>query len=196
MHFIHSTYRILTSPRLTAATRPLIALAAAALLALGGVYGYTPSQKVPEFAASAPTDDDTLSTLSRYGVAPTVSQTPQDLQRAHPADLKTPSNIKQEIEYDYVNDRYVVHTRIGDQDLDYGIPMSKPDYMDYSERSVRAAYFRELNRKAYEEAEKEGRTGGDFDLLDMQFSLGPAEKISAKGAFASRPRARHRSRWA
>ena len=176
MHIIHATYRILTSPRLTAATRPLIALAAAALLALGGVYGYTPSQPVPSFAA--PADDDSL---SRYGVAPTVAQTPQDLQRAHPADLKTPSNIKQEIEYDYVNDRYVVHTRIGDQDLDYGIPMSKPDYMDYSERSVRAAYFRELNRKAYEEAEKEGRTGGDFDLLDMQFSLGPAEKIFGKG---------------
>jgi len=177
MNFIHFIYRILTSSRLSAATRPLVALAVVALLALGGVYGYTPSHPVPEFAAPAPADDDSL---SRYGVAPTVSQTPQDLQRAHPADLKTPSNIKQEIEYDPMNDRYVVHTRIGDQDLDYGIPMSRSDYMDYSERSVRAAYFRELNRKAYEEADKNGQTG-EFDLLDMQFSLGPAEKIFGKG---------------
>lgn len=172
MKFIRTIYRFITS------ARSLAALAVTVLTALSGVYGYTPAATgVPEFPSEAASGD----TLSRYGVAKTVSQTPQELEQSHPIDLKSPSNLKQEIEYDPVNDRYVVHTRIGDQDLDYGIPMTRSEYMDYSERSVRAAYFRELNRKAYEEAEKEGRTGGEFDLLDMQFSLGPAEKIFGKG---------------
>ncbi len=178
MKFIHFLYTFLSSSRLASAVRPSVALAVVALLALGGVYGYTPARSGdPSFAAEAPASDDSL---SRYGTAKTVAETPQDLQRTHPVDLKTPDNIRQEIEYDYKNDRYVVHTRIGNQNLDYGIPMSRSEYMDYSERSVRAAYFRDLNRKAYEEAVNNGQSG-EFDLLDMQFSLGPAEKIFGKG---------------
>jgi cell surface protein SprA len=121
-----------------------------------------------------PADNDTV--RSRYPVRPTTPETPADLQNPGVADLKSPDNIRQEVEYDYPNDRYVVHTKLGEEEIGHAIPMTRPEYMDYTERALRAAYFRDQNRKAYEEADGQG-----FDLMDMQFSLGPAEKIFGKG---------------
>jgi cell surface protein SprA len=113
---------------------------------------------------------------SRYPVRPTTPSTTEDLMDPGVADLRSPENIRQEVEYDYKNDRYVVHTHLGEEEIGDAIPMTRPEYMDYTERALRAAYFRDQNRKAYDEADGKG-----FDLMDMQFSLGPAEKIFGKG---------------
>jgi cell surface protein SprA len=119
-------------------------------------------------------DGDTVK--SRYPVRPTTPDGVADLENPGVADLKNPENIKQEVEYDYKNNRYVVHTKLGDEEIGNAIPMTEGEYMSYTERALRAAYFREQYRKAYEEADGKG-----FDLMDMQFSLGPAEKIFGKG---------------
>lgn len=121
--------------------------------------------------------DDQAADRARFGVARTTADNTKELEEHHPADLKTPSNIKQEIEYDWKNDRYLVRTKIGEQQIGYTIPMTRQEYMSYTERAVRAAYFRTQNNKALEEFEG----GNGLDLLDMQFSLGPAEKLFGKG---------------
>ena len=134
--------------------------------------GATPQPELTDSAAFTP---------ARYGVAKTAPEGPQDLEGTHPADLKAPSNIKQEVEFDYRNDRYVVHTKIGETRLDYGIPMTRREYMDYTERQMRHAWFREQNRKAYEDAEGEGNS-----LLDWHWDIGPADRIFGKGGIRAK----------
>ncbi len=114
---------------------------------------------------------------SRFPVSKTIPTLPQDLESTSIGDLRQPENIKQVVEYDWKNNRYVIYTMLGEKKLGEGISMSEDEYMKYTERSVRNAYFREQNQKAFEESD--GKS--DFDLLDMQFSLGPAEKIFGKG---------------
>ncbi len=114
---------------------------------------------------------------ARWEVAKTTPKDVKELEEKHPGDLRNPKNVTESIEYDWKNNRYLIKTKIGDQQIGYTIPMSKKEYMNYTERAVRAAYFRDQNNKAFEEYE--GGTG--LDLLDMTFSLGPAEKIFGKG---------------
>ena len=121
---------------------------------------------------------------ARWGVARTSPDGVQELQKAHPGDLRSPKNVTESIEYDWKNDRYLVRTKVGEQQLGYTIPMSRKEYMSYTERAVRAAYFREQNQKAFDEYE--GGTG--LDLLDMSFSLGPADKIFGKGGLQVKTR--------
>lgn len=131
--------------------------------------------------ASGSSDDNTPpaaadSIRNRYPVSKTTPDGVQELEQTSPVDLKTPDNIKQVTEYDYKNNRYVIRTMLGEQEIGDPIPMTEKEYMSYSERALRAAYFREQNRKAFDENDGKG-----FDLMDMQFSLGPAEKIFGKG---------------
>ena len=114
---------------------------------------------------------------ARFGVAKTVDDDLDGKEQSHPADLKTPSNIKEIVEYDWKNDRYLMRTKVGDQQIGYTIPMSRKEYLNYTERSVRAAFYKDQYAKAFEEYEGHDGT----NLLDMQFSLGPAEKIFGKG---------------
>ena len=115
--------------------------------------------------------------LSRYQVAPTTPKDAKALEESHPADLKTPENVKTVVEYDWKNNRYLIRTMLGEQELGYPIPMSQQEYLLYTERQERNKYFRTQWDKAVEE--EEGKS--DFDLLDMQFSLGPAEKLFGPG---------------
>ena len=122
-------------------------------------------------------DKDKDKTEARWGVARTVPDGVQELEQSHPADLRNPKNVTESVEYDWKNDRYLVKTKIGEQQIGYTIPMSRREYMSYTERAVRAAYFKDQYSKAYEEFENEGGNS----LLDHTFSLGPAEKIFGKG---------------
>ena len=104
-------------------------------------------------------------------------------EKKHPVDLKTPQNIKTIVEFDWRNNRYLVKTMVGDTQIGYTLAMTREEYMNYTERTVRSAYFKSQNRKAYEEwaGESEG-----LDLLDMKFSLGPMEKLFGKGGIRVR----------
>ncbi len=122
-------------------------------------------------------EDDQKLPNREHKVAPTVIDNLEGKEQHYPGDLRNPSNIKEEIEYDWKNDRYLIRTKIGEQQVGYTLSLTRQEYKDYTERTLRAAYFREKDTKAWEEYE-----GGDgIDLLDMTFSLGPAEKIFGKG---------------
>ena len=101
----------------------------------------------------------------------------------HPIDLRTPNNIKTVVEFDWRNNRYLVKTMVGDMQIGYTIAMTREEYMSYTERTVRNAYYRNQNRKAYEEWAGEDK---GLDLLDMKFSLGPLEKLFGKGGIRVR----------
>ncbi len=134
--------------------------------------GFLSTLLIGSVALAVEEDED-----SRWTVARTTPKDIKELEEKHPGDLRTPKNITESIEYDWKNDRYLVKTKIGDQQIGYTIPLSKKEYMSYTERAVRAAYFRDQNNKAFEEYEG----GSGLDLLDMSFSLGPAEKLFGKG---------------
>jgi len=121
-------------------------------------------------------EQDTLQ-LSRFPVATTTPADANALEKAHPADLKTPENIKTVVEYDWKRNMYLVKTMLGEQQLGYPIPMTLQEYKKYTERKERASYYLDQYHKAVEE--EEGKQ--EFSLLDMQFSLGPAEKIFGPG---------------
>lgn len=114
---------------------------------------------------------------ARWSTARTVPEDAAEMAQKHPGDLQNPKNVVRDIEYDWKNDRYLIRTKIGDQQIGYTIPMSRKEYMNHTERTVRAAYFNEQNTKAIEEYEG----GSGNSLLDMSFSLGPAEKLFGKG---------------
>lgn len=89
----------------------------------------------------------------------------------------TPENIKTVIEYDWKNNRYLMKTMLGDKVLGYPVPMTQLEYTTYKEKQQRANYFFDQYHKLVEE--EEGKP--EFNLLDMQFSLGPAEKLFGPG---------------
>lgn len=91
--------------------------------------------------------------------------------------------VRTEVEFDWRNNRYLVKTMVGNQQLGYTIPMTREEYLDYTEHTLRNAYFKEQYRKAYKESQGEAE---GLDLLDMTFSLGPAEKLFGKGGIRVR----------
>lgn len=155
-----------------------------AVLTLGGMamaYApngilYAPAPAQTEPAEARDSQEDSIY-VSRYPVAQTSPTDLNDLETQHPADLQTPENVKTVIEYDWKNNRYLIRTKLGDKEIGYPIPLSQQEYLQYTERQERNKYFHTQYTKAVEE--EEGK--GDFDLLDMQFSLGPAEKLFGPG---------------
>lgn len=114
----------------------------------------------------------------KYKIAPTAPSTYTDLEDggAHPIDLKTPSNIKTEVEYDPTTGCYVVHTKIGDMDICSPFLMSANEYEDMTRRQSLIEYYQKKNSEEYENDGKK-----PFNFLDMQFGLGPLEKIFGPG---------------
>lgn len=98
-------------------------------------------------------------------------------------DLKMPENIKQEAEYDDSLNVYFIGSKIGDSYLNTPVMMTPDEYRRWSERRSMQEFFR---RKDAENVAAQGKN--KFDFSDMQFDLGPAEKIFGRAAYASKPR--------
>ena len=91
-------------------------------------------------------------------------------------DLRLPENIKQQVEYDDSLNYYRIGSKIGDSYLNAPILMTPEEYMQWSEKREREAFFRK------KEAENVATKGKDkFSFTDMHFDLGPAEKIFGPG---------------
>ena len=91
-------------------------------------------------------------------------------------DLKMPENIKQEVEYNDSLNLYYIGSKIGDSYLNTPIVMTPEEYMKWSERRARYQFFRV---KDADNVKTKGES--KFDFTDMQFDLGPAEKIFGPG---------------
>ncbi len=111
-----------------------------------------------------------------FPVAKTVPETYDEIGQTASVDLKTPENIKTEIEYDPETDCYVIHTRMDGVDVCTPFMMSAQEYSDYSLRQSMQQYYRERTAKHFAENKK-----SEFNFLDMQFSLGPLEKVFGPG---------------
>jgi cell surface protein SprA len=112
-----------------------------------------------------------------YNVHNTVPQSYDDINGGeYAADLKTPSNITTEAEYDPETGCYVVHSKIGDKDIITPFILSTDEYNNMMLRQSMQEYYRQKNS---EMAQKKGN--GDFNFLDMQFGLGPLESVFGPG---------------
>ena len=112
----------------------------------------------------------------RYPVTKTSPESYDEIGQIAPMDLKNPSNLKTEVEYDAETNCYVIHTRVAGVDVCTPFMLSAAEYNDYTLRKSMQQYYRERNAQNFAENSK-----SEFNFLDMQFSLGPLEKVFGPG---------------
>lgn len=113
---------------------------------------------------------------TRYPVSKTEPETYEDLNKQSPADLRDPENIQTVIDYDLQTGMYIIRTKIGDMELGTPITLTPEEYQDYSLQESMRAYYREKNEENFRK-----EIEGGFNLTDMQFNIGPADKIFGPG---------------
>lgn len=137
------------------------------------VYAYSPIGKRIDTSFVYLEYADTVA-KPRYSVRRTFPETFEDLTTG-PLDLRNPEGLVTEVEYDEKSNIYKVTTKVGSVNLGVPIYMTPEEYSDWSLRRSMEAYYKEKNLELME---------GDkhnFDLMDMKFDLGPAEKIFGPG---------------
>ena len=90
-------------------------------------------------------------------------------------DLQNPDNVKTTIEYDAAQGCYVVRTRIGDVEIATPYMMTEEEYRAYSERQQMSKYWQEKIGEVEHDNESK------FDITDMKFNIGPADKLFGPG---------------
>ena len=117
------------------------------------------------------------SIMMPFPVQQTVPQNYEALMADELAyDLTTPSNIKTQAEYDPETGFYVVRTKVGDFDVATPFMLTPAQYNDWQLRRSMQQYYRERNLALVTETEKQ-----PFNIFDMNFALGPLEKIFGPG---------------
>ncbi len=113
-----------------------------------------------------------------YNVKHTVPQNYNDVQGLgeYAADLKNPSNITSEVEFDPETGCYVIHTRLGDYDIVTPYIMSADEFSNSDFRQSMMEYYRQKNAESAQNTEKD-----PFNFLDMQFGMGPLETVFGPG---------------
>ena len=113
-----------------------------------------------------------------YKVRSTTPQTYDEVQGLgeYAADLKDPSNITSVVEFDPETGCYVVHTRLGDNDIITPYIMSSDEYSNADFRRSMMEYYRQKNAESAQNKETD-----PFNFLDMQFGMGPLETVFGPG---------------
>jgi len=91
-------------------------------------------------------------------------------------DLATPSNIQTVAEFDPETGCYVVRTKMGDMEITTPFLLSPAQYNNWQLRRSMQEYYHQRNLEALTEKEKQ-----PFNIFDMDFALGPLEKIFGPG---------------
>lgn len=110
-----------------------------------------------------------------FKVRPTSSSNTKD-DKPHSGDLKDPDNLATGLFYDEATGLYKYGTKVGDHFVYSPIYMGTDEVMSEGIRRSMLDYFRNRNKEEYRSQGK-----NKFDFTDMQFSLGPAEKIFGPG---------------
>ncbi len=117
---------------------------------------------------------DTLK--ARYPVAQPIPQSIKDFDQ-RTLNLRSLQNIVTDTIYNDKDSSYTFRTRLGQDLIGTPIMLKQEEYSQWHLSQSIKRYFREKNRKEYENA-----LGKDkFDFTDMHFDLGPAEKIFGPG---------------
>ena len=129
----------------------------------------------PELEAISPQNPDTLP--SRYPVAKTVPENYiDDIKKKKPMDLRDPDNVTTTIDYDIRTGTYLIRTKIGDMEIGTPMSLTPEEYQNHSLQESLRSYFRQKNDEEFlKEADK------TLNLTDLQFDLGPAERIFGPG---------------
>ncbi|MDR1544586.1 MAG: cell surface protein SprA [Prevotellaceae bacterium] len=98
-----------------------------------------------------------------------------DLEKSYPIDLKTPDNVQTTVEFDYETNTYILRTKIGDEEIATPFVLSADEYKKYTLKQEMQKYWQEKNAEAAKNYEDK------FNITDMKFSLGPADKIFGPG---------------
>ncbi len=116
-------------------------------------------------------------------VSPTVPRTYDELLGAPlPADLGLPRNVVSSVEYDAESGCYVLRTRVGDKDIATPFILTPSQYARWRERNERRQRFRMLDGgPGVDNDSVRRRERRQFDLLDMNFDLGPLDRIFGPG---------------
>ncbi len=99
---------------------------------------------------------------------PVKSQEPvtyDDLQRESAIDLKTPANMKSEVEYDPATGYYIYHNRVGDMDISTPFVLSEDEYRRHALQQSMQHYWAE-------KAKTNTDGGNKFSLSEIQIGLG------------------------
>ena len=140
-------------------------------------YGQYYKSTLPPPAPSTSPSNNTDSIAMTYPVQQTVPESYESLLGNEPvADLTTPSNIKTEAEYDPATGCYIVRTKLGEMDIATPFMLSASQYNNWQLRKSMQEYYRQRNAELVEQKEKE-----PFNIFDMNFALGPLEKIFGPG---------------
>ena len=90
-------------------------------------------------------------------------------------DLKDPENITSEAEYDAATGYYIIHTKIGDVDIATPYLMNADEYRGWSEQQAMRQYWQQKIGEVEHDNERK------FDITDMKFNIGPADKVFGPG---------------
>ena len=111
---------------------------------------------------------------SRFSVSKTSVQHMEE--ETHAVDLKTPENLKTEVYYDEASGTYRYGTKLGEEWLEAPFFLSGEEYARWQSERILRDYYKNKNKELYQEKGRE-----KFDFSDMQFNLGPLEKIFGPG---------------
>ena len=152
-----------------------VVLAVAAIFAVRGQFATPKVVAPPPSAYPPPAPGDSVPLP--MPVPPTVPTNYEQLMADELAyDLSTPSNISTTAEYDPATGCYVVRTKVGDLDIATPFMLTEAQYDNWQLRRSMQQYYKERNAAQLTEKEKQ-----PFDILDMNFALGPLEKIFGPG---------------
>lgn len=110
-----------------------------------------------------------------YPLAKPEIVTYEDLNQKSPADLREPSNVRHEVDYDPENGYYIYRTKVGDMDIATPFVLDAGEYSEQSLQESMNAYWNEKNAANTDR-------GNKFSLEDMRLDIGPAgDKIFGEG---------------
>lgn len=98
------------------------------------------------------------------------------LDREYSADLNTPPNIRTEVLFDPESGKFVLRTFLGNHELIVPDLMTPEQYNEKVARRDMFNYFRQRNAEGFADKDKQ-----PFNILDMNFALGPLEKVFGPG---------------
>jgi cell surface protein SprA len=91
--------------------------------------------------------------------------------------------VSERVEYDILTNRYIIHKTIGGVETEVPMSLTPAEYLDWSMKKSMSEYFRRRNDSVFTDGGKDL-----FDMTDMKFNIGPADKIFGPGGVRIRTR--------
>ena len=129
----------------------------------------------PEEAADYVTETDSA-IWAPTNVKQLGAQNYGELTQPHSSmDLRDPGNVTTSVEYQPETGTYIIRTKIGDTDVTTPYMLTQDEYNQYAERQLMHQYWQEKISAVEHNNERK------FDITDMKFNIGPADKVFGPG---------------